>query len=104
MNTPNDTARLLALVNSSGFPFQLRIAYEIRHMTPGAGWDIISEEHAWKDETGNEGFIDLVVGGNTAYDRLRMIMECKRTRNADWVFLVPLNGAGLNGTSIRAPW
>ena len=82
--------KLLRLVNSSGFPFQLRVADQIRRQDPVSGWQLVTQEHAWRaPEDGREGFIDIVIRNK---DHDRMVIECKRTRDADWVFLLPKNG------------
>jgi len=105
MSSSNDTEKLLKLVNSSGFPFQLRVSEDIRRMSPGRGWHVINEEYPWNDlDSGAEGFIDLVVGCTTNYDVLRMIIECKRTRNADWVFLLPDTAPSATGLLVRCMW
>jgi hypothetical protein len=82
-----DKQKLLRLVNSSGFPFQMRIANEIRlkHGDSFFHWTVITQEHAWRAVDGTrDGFIDLIIR-NSENDR--MVLECKRSRDADWVFL-----------------
>jgi hypothetical protein len=77
---------LLNIVNSSGFPLQIRIADEIRKTELEHRWTILAQEHRWTDaQSGNEGFIDLVLeqGG------LRIVVECKRVPEGSWVFLLP---------------
>ena len=58
-------------------------------MDKSSRWDILLEEHPWRvEETGSEGFIDLVV-----VDRMSkfetLVIECKRVRQTGWVFLHP---------------
>lgn len=102
MTAQDEIEKLQRLVNSSGFPFQLRIAQEIRSMEHLA-WNVIAEEQPWREEaTGKDGFIDLVIGQNTNQDLHRMIIECKRTRDADWVFLLP--NSRDRGPHIRCMW
>jgi hypothetical protein len=104
MSADQERERLRRLVNSSGFPLQLRVAEEIRQMERMA-WSVIAEEHPWHDvRTGEGGFIDLVVGQYSNHDLHRMVIECKRTRDADWVFLVPDNSDGVRGTHARCAW
>lgn len=80
---------LLNLVNASGFGFQLRIEEEVRRHQHEHPWAILSREHRWRDAlTGNEGFIDLVLKGGIT----RLVIECKRTTGAHWVFLMPDQG------------
>jgi hypothetical protein len=99
--TDDEQENLRRLVNNSGFPFQLRVAQEVREAQ--AGCYIVAEEHPWIDpETGREGFIDTVVGQSTNHDLHRMVIESKRTRDADWVFLLP--GRRERGPHVRALW
>jgi len=84
--TENDTS-LLNLVNASGFLFQLRIDHEIEKTKSSreGRWEVIAREHRWLDPLdGKEGFIDLVLDSGIA----RMVIECKRTTEASWVFLI----------------
>ena len=69
------------------------------------GWQVIAEEHPWRDpDSDGEGFIDLVIGQNTNNDLHRMIVECKRTREADWVFLLPGSDRNGWGSHLRCMW
>lgn len=73
---------LASIANASGFLFQLRVAQLIR--ATSYGWAVLVEEHPWKDpETGEDGFIDLVI----ARDSLRLVLECKRVPEGAWIFL-----------------
>ena len=102
MTSRDEIEKLQRLVNSSGFPFQLRVAQEIRRVEQLA-WSVISEEHPWNDPpTSRDGFIDLIIGQNTNHDLHRMVIECKRTRDADWVFLLP--NTRDRGTHVRCMW
>ncbi len=74
----------LNIVNSSGFPFQVRIAHEIQ--SAQRKWSILAQEHRWANpQSGDEGFIDLIL----EHVNLRLILECKRVSQAQWVFLMP---------------
>ncbi len=78
--------KLRNIVNASGFLFQLRVEHAIRKSSNQHGWKVVSREHPWEDpESGGEGFIDLVL----MHKAKCMIVECKRPRDASWVFLVP---------------
>jgi hypothetical protein len=75
-------------VNASGFLFQLRLEQEI---TSGYNkvhpWSVAATEHPWHHEKAERsGFADIVIadGGIT-----RLVIECKRVRNASWYFLLP---------------
>jgi hypothetical protein len=72
-----------SIANSSGFPLQIRVA----NVAESTGtWRVFLAEHPWKsDITGTGGFIDLVLIKNYA----AMVIECKRVREAKWVFLIP---------------
>jgi hypothetical protein len=80
MSDPND---LNKLVNASGFAFQLGVEHAVTHGRDHS-WRVVSREHPWASETTN-GFIDLVLEAAPATG----VVECKRTRDAVWVFLVP---------------
>lgn len=78
---------LLRLVNASGFLFQLKVEREIRSLAHqhDTNWIVAAAEHRWIDplqET--EKYIDLVCQFHAG----RMVIECKRVRQGDWVFLV----------------
>lgn len=75
----------ITVANSSGFPLQIGISNIVNKSSK---WDIFLEEHPWRlDVSGSEGFIDLVV-----IDRMSqfetLVIECKRVRQAAWVFLL----------------
>ena len=83
------TDSLLSLVNASGFTFQLAIEETVRstNLEQRHGWSVISREHGWNDG-GTPRFVDLVLqlhGGRVYY----LVVECKRPRGGEWVFLVP---------------
>lgn len=83
-----DESSYLNYVNVSGFPFQLAVEYEINKSESEHQWQVVGREHFWKDNnTGKEGFIDLVLA-NTTYT-YRAIIECKRQLEKSWIFLVP---------------
>ncbi len=87
-----DSGSLLNLVNSSGFPFQLRIEHEVQTKFNAREhlWEILGGEHQWIDrESGEKGFIDIVLRQGIA----RMTIECKRVRDGTWIFLVPTQQA-----------
>lgn len=84
---PEQDRDLLKLMNAAGFLFQLRVQDEIERTSPTHQKSVVAREHRWIDpETGREGFIDLVVTTGT---NGKMVVECKRVRDSEWIFLVP---------------
>jgi hypothetical protein len=83
-----DDGKLQDYVNSSGFPLQIGIQKQIEESRTDLGWKVMSGEVPWRNkETGNNGFIDLIVTDQS--DVLKMIIECKRVRDTKWIFLNP---------------
>lgn len=71
-------------VNESGFPLQVAVAHLVNASKPG-GWRIRYSEHAWASPDSTQaGFIDLVL--QNQYDTAVMVVECKRVRDASWLF------------------
>lgn len=74
------------IVNASGFLFQLRVEHEVRAKELHHRWSVLANEHPWHDvSSGSSGYIDLVL----SKVNVRLVIECKRSRDAKWVFLVP---------------
>jgi hypothetical protein len=85
MSENND---LLKLVNASGFAFQLCIENTIKDSEDRHSWKVISSEHRWKSpDTDNDGFIDIILSSPSHVD-YRAVIECKRTKDANWIFLL----------------
>lgn len=98
MGKLDDTGNLMNAVNSSGFLFQLRVQTEVEATASKHGWTVFAQEHPWADTgTGKSGYIDLVL----SQDIMRMVVECKRTQNANWIFLIPDNA---HGSQMRSIW
>jgi len=77
----------ISVANSSGFPLQIGVVHAINQSSE---WQVVVEEHPWRsDETGSEGFIDIVAMKRRYPDSGAMVVECKRVRQAPWVFLIP---------------
>lgn len=84
---PDDKDDLLKLVNASGFLFQLRVEQEVSNTSEKHHKTVLAKEHRWFDPiTKNEGFIDLILTTGT---NGKMVLECKRVIDANWIFLVP---------------
>lgn len=78
---------LLKLVNASGFLFQLKVEREVRRLASkhDSNWIVVAREHRWLDpRQDSEAYIDLICQSDAG----RMVIECKRVRHGDWVFLV----------------
>lgn len=79
------TDDLRALVNASGYVFQLAVQSCIE--TGASGWSVLVAEHPWCDRaSGEAGYTDLVLASSN-WPAVRLVVECKRTRGGDWVFL-----------------
>jgi len=76
------TEDLTKLVNAAGFGLQLALENAVDESSQQHNFEIEAREQPWRRE-GLAGFIDLVLGRSN----LRLICECKRSRDADWVFL-----------------
>lgn len=84
----NSVPEILSIINASGFLFQLRVEHEItrtQHEREGR-WGVEAREHKWSDHASNEEkFIDLVLKAGVG----RMVVECKRVTDGQWIFLAP---------------
>jgi len=81
---PNSNPRTVA--NSSGFPLQIRLADITRSTTR---WEVYFEELPWQSpDKAAQGFIDLVILDRNS-ELLTMVVECKRVRQTEWIFLIP---------------
>jgi len=77
--------KLTSIVNASGFVFQLAVERHVKKSMEKHRWSILGREYPWHEPKADEsGFIDLILGRGSE----RIIMECKRTRDAQWVFLL----------------
>jgi hypothetical protein len=75
-----------SIANSSGFPLQIKIA----NAANSTNWKVLLQEHPWhSSETGAEGFLDIVLNKPGRFNRDIMVIECKRVRDAKWIFLIP---------------
>lgn len=89
-----DNSSFLNYVNSSGFAFQMRIEEEI---SKGQNrWQFAGREHRWQDESGQSGYIDLLVD----FGALRVLIDCKKQKDKNWVFLKAKSHQHKDGCSI----
>src|SRR5437879_1684849 len=82
-------------VNDSGFPLQLGLKHLVQ--TGGARFRVALAEHRWRDPLADETkFLDLAL--RTGDDRLPqlLVVECKRARDTDWIFLREPTGQAPN--------
>ncbi len=81
-------------INSSGFPLQIGLGHAIDAGGHEHGWHVLHTEHGWlNQETGESGFIDLVVENSAG--TIVLNVECKRPRDATWLFLLPEPDSGI---------
>ena len=97
--TDTDGDKLTKLLNASGFAFQLALEAAV-NANPGHDrhWKVTAREHPWKTVTGG-GYIDLVVSSG----RVHLVVECKRSREATWMFLMP-DPAQMTRSHARICW
>lgn len=92
------TEKIDRLLNASGFRFQLAIEDAVRKSDISGTWKVTGREHPWR--TGDsEGYIDLILSSGTTH----LVLECKRSRDADWLFLMPDN-AQMERSHARVCW
>jgi len=88
--TDNPDQKLRKVVNSSGFPLQIGIKHAVEMASEEQKWGVWAEEHPWKNQiSGEDGFADLVL--DHYHETQMLIVECKRVRDSQWIFLVPSN-------------
>ena len=81
----------IKIANDSGFPLQIAIGHQIDSNATD-GWTVRHSEHAWTNRNDQQsGFIDLVL--QDQYKTTYLVLECKRVRQATWLFMHP------NGTA-----
>src|SRR5687767_5133019 len=97
MGTQRNTP--LELLNASGFAFQLAVEASV----PKSGdsderWRIERREYPWKTDAAS-GYIDLVLSRGNLF----LAIECKRTKEATWLFLMP-EEKQLSRTHAKVRW
>lgn len=75
----------MSLVNATGFAFQLAVEELVQLSADRHKWSVTSREHGWRDQDDTPRFVDLVL----TRGQIHLVVECKRPRDAQWVFLVP---------------
>lgn len=84
----NSQKRLLDVLNSSGFPFQIGLRKEMERTVKNHGWTVDIGEHRWTHRNlQKSGYIDLIASHNQFI--FTILIECKRMREGNWVFLTP---------------
>jgi hypothetical protein len=80
----DDSNDLIQALSGSGFPFQTSLASAIR----GLGIYEVEEELAWRHPDGSDRFLDIAAVGG----QVRVLIECKKTAQDKFVFLLPESG------------
>ena len=83
----NLTKIIEAALRGSGFPFQTAVRHAIR--THPAKYGIHASEYPWRNRKNEDSFLDLVANNR----QLVLTVECKKTKQEKYVFLLPLGGA-----------
>lgn len=96
--------KLQTYVNSTGFPLQIAIKHAVNtefKQWSEEGWKVQFSEIPWRNEGSNSsGFIDLVIQDEP--NTQAVIVECKRVRDSDWIFLCPSPSSSSKHNS--KPW
>lgn len=80
-----DEKKARSIVNSSGFPLQIRIEKLVNEHSD-LEWQVLTREHSWFNPENNYGsFIDLVLEHKTS--KTLLTLECKRVKDTSWIFL-----------------
>jgi hypothetical protein len=81
----SDRGDMLKLLNASGYAFQLAVESLVASQRID-GVEVAAREHPWvHEQSQRSGFIDLIIEKHL----LRLVVECKRTTDANWLFLMP---------------
>lgn len=99
----NDTRIHLKRVNTSGFPLQTGLEFLLQKNPGRRQWRSLVSEHPWKhEESETDGFIDLVI--EDIHQVGLMVIESKRVRNTEWIFLVPPGEESRTHTNAWVSW
>lgn len=72
--------------SESGFPLQIAVQHAVDESVSTTGWSVRYVEHGWvHPQEQQKGFIDLVLHRDRG--RHLLVVECKRQRDAAWVFM-----------------
>jgi hypothetical protein len=93
-------ADLERAVNDSGFPMQVGLKHLVE--TSGTEWNVALSEHAWHDPvTGDDRFLDMALRRGIEL----LVIECKRSRETEWIFLrEPTNRSPNNQRRLARAW
>lgn len=83
-NPADDARDLVKALSASGFPMQTAVASAIRAL----GMYDIQEELAWRHPDGSDRFLDMAAVGA----QVHVLIECKKTLQDKFVFLLPEEG------------
>lgn len=88
----SDSHPSLKLANESGYPLQIAVDNFVGKTTSTHKWSVQYREHSWTNpEDSASGYIDLVL--QNEYKTIFLVLECKRVREATWVFMEPTGRA-----------
>ena len=80
--------QLQKTINDSGFPLQMGLKLLVQSDPRAMRWRVSLSEHPWQDPLSDDpSFVDLVIRGTKEDDPLRLVIECKRARDTEWLFL-----------------
>jgi hypothetical protein len=78
-----NAVELARAINESGFPLQVGL----KLLANTGDWRVALSEPAWRDPNSEDPkFIDIVLRGRGP-GPLRLVIECKRARDTEWIFL-----------------
>ncbi|MCL4309374.1 MAG: hypothetical protein M0Z32_07320 [Actinomycetota bacterium] len=99
----NDTQKHLERVNRSGFPLQIGLEYLLQKNPGRRHWHSLVSEYPWNyEESKTNGFIDLVI--EDIHQVGIMVIECKRVRDTEWIFLIPPGEESRTHTNAWVSW
>jgi hypothetical protein len=83
---PTSSADIIRYASDSGFPLQIAVQHAVDENVSKTGWNVRYVEHGWVHRRERQrGFIDLVLHAKRG--ELLFVVECKRQREAAWVFM-----------------
>jgi hypothetical protein len=100
-----ESEQLQRTINDSGFPLQMGLKKLVEEDSRAVNWCVSLSEHPWQDPLSDDPrFVDLVLKGRKEDNPLRLVIECKRARETEWLFLrePPISAHSENRLNVRA--